>query len=285
MSRYCRSLFFFLLCLHMPQAAWATFWLEAFDGKPEDFRLIRDGQEFAVIKGTALKTGDEINVLNPGKKILLKDDFDNSPLPITKQHGSFTVPAPRPRPDSIDNALALLGEKISDFLSYKTKKSELSVRESRLPVLILGASNINNYLLAGTDTLTLHWIDGEPPYRVQLLDKDKNIIAENTGIRDTRTTLTGIHLPAGEYTLKVSGETTSHPLPLTVIEPASAPDLYHAIMASDMQHIYKQRYAATALAGKREWLLQALQLAEQADWQSFGDRILDGKMPELIDDK
>lgn len=285
MSRCTRSLIMFLFCLLIPQTAWATWWLEGYDGKPKDFHLIRDGKAFAVINGTVLKPGDTINVLSADGKLVLKDDYDNKAKTITKQDGTFTIPPPHPRPGPLGNALALIDEKISIFLNYKTTKSELSSRSKGLPVLILGASSAKNYLLAGTDALTVHWIDGEPPYRVQLLDEEDNVIAEKTDVQDDHATLTGIHLSTGEYILKVSGQVSSYFIHLSAVEAQNAPALYHTIMASDMPDLFKQRYAATILASKPEWKLQALLLAEQADWHAFRDRILDGKTPEPIDEQ
>lgn len=285
MSRRIPSLFMLLFCLLIPQTTWATWWLEAYDGKPEDFRLIRDGKAFAVINGTVLKPGDTINILSADGKLVLKDDFDNKAKTITKRDGTFTIPPQHPRPGPLGNVFALIDEKICIFFNYKTTKSELSSRSKGLPVLILGASSAKNYLLAGTDTLTVHWIDGEPPYRVQLLDDEDNVIAKKTGIQDTHATFTDANLPTGEYTLKVSGKVSSYFIHLTAVEAKNAPDLYHTIMASDMPDLFKKRYAATVLGSKPEWKLQALLLAEQTGWHAFRDRILDGKTPEPIDEK
>ncbi|MBS0424437.1 MAG: hypothetical protein JSR71_08455 [Proteobacteria bacterium] len=287
MSRFRSLTFILLLCLSIPQAGWAALWLETYDGKPEDFRLVRrDGKEFAVMKQIVLQPGDKISVLNPDGKLFLKDDLDHNSLTITKQEGIYEVPSSPLRPNYWDNVYALLREKISDLLDYKTTTVSVSIRTEVLPILIVGASGskTGNQLLEGSETLTVYWIDGKPPYRVRLFDKDKRIIAEKNGLRETHMTFTGIYLPVGEYTFEVSDEILSHSIQLRVVDLVEAPPLYHTIMASDMPDVFKQRYAAATLASKREWLLQALQLAKRADWHSFIKRILDGKTPEPIDE-
>ena len=149
--------------------------------------------------------------------------------------------------------------------------------------MILGASDLKNYLIVGFDSLLIHWSGGESPYRIRLLDDDDNIVIEKNNIQQNNITLTNLVLPMGHYGLEVLGNSSSSYIALAIVEADKVPPIYNKIIASQASAKVKQRYAAMALAGQSQWRFQALQLAERYGLTNLKQNILNGMVPDWDD--
>lgn len=278
-----QSLLALLLNVFITQTVWAAFWIDDFTGEPEEYRLVRHGNELTIEVQMLLRTGDELSVLSETGEIHLeRDDPGNHKLFIlTRKNGVFSVPESSTPPGVIKNMIAL-GEKwlIKAFEEKRTARS-LTSRGGE-PVLISGASDLKNYLITGLDTLTVYWSGGEPPFCVRLLDEDEIVVIEQSDIQNNHITLKDISLSAGNYGLEVFGDNSSSYIALIVVESDQLPALYHKVLASHAPKKVKQRYATLALASKSNWLFQALQWSERYDFQDFKRGILMGSVPESI---
>lgn len=273
-----------LLCFVISQPAWALFWIEAFTGEQEEYRLIRQNKELQVETGMVLETGDELSVLSDtGELQVLQDDHEHENLfSFTRQNGLFKVPGPTAPSSEIRNTLALGKRLMMQPPEEKMSAKSMKARGDR-PVLILGASDLKNYLIAGFDSLLIHWSGGEPPYRIRLLDDDDNIVIEKNNIQQNHITVTDLALPRGHYGLEVLGNSSSSYIALAVVEPDKAPPIYNKIIASQASAKVKERYAAMALAGQSQWLFQTLQLAERYGLSNLKQNILNGMVPDWDD--
>lgn len=273
-----------LLCFVISQPAWAVFWIEDFTGKQEEYRLIRQSKDWKVEAGMVLETGDELSVLSDtGELQILQDDHEHENLfPLTRKDGSFKVPKPEALSGEIRNMLALGKRLMTQTPEEKTPTRSMKARGDG-PVLILGASDLKNYLIAGFDSLLIHWSGGELPYRIRLLDEDDNIIIEKNNIQQNNITLTDMTLPIGNYGLEVLGNSSSSYIALEVVDPDKTPPLYNKIIASQASVKVKQRYAAMVLASQSQWLFQTLQLAECHGLLNLKQSILNGVVPDLDD--
>ncbi|SEP70199.1 hypothetical protein [Nitrosomonas ureae] len=278
-----QSLLVLLVSVLIPQTLWAAFWIDDFTGEPEEYRLVRQGNELTIEAQMLLRTGDELRVLSETGEIQLEqnDPDNNKQFILTQKNGVFRVPESSTPPDIIENMIAL-GEKWFEKVSEEKKSTRSLTSRGGAPVLILGASDHKNYLIAGLDALTVYWSGGEPPYRVRLLDKNDNIITEQNGIQHNYITLTDITLSTGEYGLEVLGDSSSSYIALTVVQSDQAPALYHKIHTSHVPEKVKHRYATLALASEPKWLLQSLQWAQRYGLQDFRQDILMGHVPESI---
>ncbi|PXX14301.1 hypothetical protein C8R27_11634 [Nitrosomonas ureae] len=272
-----QSLLVLLVSIFIPQTLWAAFWIDDFTGEPGEYRLVRQGNELTIEAQMLLRTGDELRVLSETGEIQLEqnDPDNNKQFILTQKNGVFRVPESSTPPDIIENMIAL-GEKWFEKVSEEKKSTRSLTSRGGAPVLILGASDHKNYLIAGLDALTVYWSGGEPPYRVRLLDKNDNIITEQNGIQHNYITLTDIILSTGDYGLEVLGDSSSSYIALTVVQSDQAPALYHKIHASQVPEKVKQRYAMLALASEPKWLFQSLQWAHRYGLRDFRQGILMG---------
>ena len=274
-----------LLCFVVSQPALAVFWIEEFTGEQEEYRLIRQSKEWKVEAGMVLETGDELSVLSDtGELQILQDDHEHENLfPLTRKDGSFKVPKPEAPSGEIRNMLALGKRLMTQTPEEKTATRSMKARGDG-PVLILGASDLKNCLIAGFDSLLIHWSGGEPPYRIRLFDEDDNIIVEKNNIQQNNITLTDMTFPVGNYGLEVLGNSSSSYIALAVVDPDRAPPLYNKMIASQASVKVKQRYAALMLATRPQWLFQTLQMAERYGLPNLKQNILNGFAPDLDDE-
>ncbi len=284
-----RSLIQFLLALllgvFIPQIVWSAFWVDGFTGESDEYRLVRQGAELTIEAQMLLRTGDELRVLSETGKIHLEQDDpgSNKLFTLTQKSGVFRVPESSTPPGVIKNMIAL-GEKWLNKASEEKRTTRSLTSRGGEPVLISGASDLKNHLFTGLDSLTVYWSGGGPPYRVQLLNENENIVIEKSGIQNNHITFKDITLSVGNYGVEVFGDSSSSYIALTIVESDQAPALYHKIFASHVPDKVKQRYAMLVLASEPRWLFQALQWAEQYGLRDFKQGILNDQWPNLIDE-
>jgi len=268
-------------CLMIPQFVSAAFWIDDFSGAAEDYRLIRQDKEYKIEAQMLLNTGDELKVLSKTETLHLVQD-DNSEIVLTKQNTPFKIPESEPPPSIMGNIAALVSGWLTQSPGEDVKTVTLASR-GVAPLLISAASDLENNLMAGLESLVVYWSGGMPPYHVRLRDEDNNAIIEKTNIQQNNVTLTDTAMPSGNYRLEILDEISSTSISLTAVAPDDAPSLFNKILESQAPIKIKQYYATMVLASQPKWLFQALQLTVRYDLQHVKQNILDGHVPDPID--
>ncbi len=269
-----RYLCIFSFLLFFPSLSWGAYWIEDFSGTPGEYRLAREGKQVEVVKLMMLKTGDKLEINHKdkdGKLVLVRED--NSRIILTNQDSPFTVSEAQEPPGIIDNLTSLFSE-------WKHGTKSIVARTRGPTPVLLGTSDVENFIFPGTNVLVAHWRGGRPPFQIQLLDASYGVVAENTDIHAYSAQLTDLSLAPGEYGLVVKGWKASTYTAIKVVKPEEKPQILMEIVESRSPDKVKDSFSVLALSSRQEWLFQALQLAEKNNLQDLKQDILNGNVPD-----
>ena len=269
-----RYLCIFSFLLFFPSLSWGAHWIEELSGTPDEYRLTREGKQVEVVKLMMLKTGDKLEINHKdkdGKLVLVRED--NSRIILTNQDSPFTVSEAQEPPGIIDNLTSLFSE-------WKHGTKSIVARTRGPTPVLLGTSDVENFIFPGTNVLVAHWRGGRPPFQIQLLDASYRVVAENTDIHAYSAQLTDLSLAPGEYGLVVKGWKASTYTAIKVVKPEEKPQILMEIVESRSPDKVKDSFSVLALSSRQEWLFQALQLAEKNNLQDLKQDILNGNVPD-----
>jgi hypothetical protein len=269
-----RFLCIFSFLLFFPSLSWGAYWIVDFSGTPEEYRLAREGKQIEIKLLMVLKTGDKLEINHKdkdGKLVLVRED--NSRIILTNQDSPFTVSEAQEPPGIIDNLTSLFSE-------WKHGTKSIVARTRGPTPVLLGTSDVENFIFPGTNVLVAHWRGGRPPFQIQLLDASYGVVAENTDIHAYSAQLTDLSLAPGEYGLVVKGWKASTYTAIKVVKPEEKPQILMEIVESRSPDKVKDSFSVLALSSRQEWLFQALQLAEKNNLQDLKQDILNGNVPD-----
>ena len=269
-----RYLCIFSFLLFFPSLSWGAYWIEDFSGTPGEYRLAREGKQVEVVKLMMLKTGDKLEINHKdkdGKLVLVRED--NSRIILTNQDSPFTVSEAQEPPGIIDNLTSLFSE-------WKHGTKSIVARTRGPTPVLLGTSDVENFIFPETNVLVAHWRGGRSPFQIQLLDASYGVVAENTDIHAYSAQLTDLSLAPGEYGLVVKGWKASTYTAIKVVKPEEKPQILMEIVESRSPDKVKDSFSVLALSSRQEWLFQALQLAEKNNLQDLKQDILNGNVPD-----
>ena len=270
-----RYLCIFSFLLFFPSLSWGAYWIVEMEtfGTPDEYRLTREGKQVEVEKLMVLKTGDKLEVNHKDGRLVL-DLEDNSRTILTNQNSPFTVPKAQDPHGIIKNLI----DRIFSKWKHGTKSIVAKTR-GPTPVL-LGTSDVENFIFPETNVLVAHWRGGRSPFQIQLLDASYGVVAENTDIHAYSAQLTDLSLAPGEYGLVVKGWKSSTYTAIKVVKPEEKPQILMEIVESRSPDKVKDSFSVLALSSRQEWLFQALQLAEKNNLQDLKQDILNGNVPD-----
>ena len=266
--------FFYIIAMTLPGLALGDYYIEDFAGQEADYQVIRDGNIFQFRQFEILKAGDVIKVLNDHGRITLSSN-DSEKTELNKGNGAFTVPQ-RSEPASIgSNVIAWINSWFNKRRSLSVKEIITNVRGNNAPFILLGISDLNNLVLPGLNSLTLHWSGSQAPYHVRLSDQSKNVIVEAHDIQDTHVVLDNLQLTPGIYRLETRSEMEfPYLVKFKVSDQQQMPEFANEIINSDLPEKVKQGYLALTLSAHEEWQFQALQIAEKYQFEQIKRDIL-----------
>ncbi len=258
-----------LILVSFRQISVAAVWVEKISGNPAAILIVRQGRFIKAEEVMRLQPGDIIKVQDDTSLIRLM--MGNGGLKtIRKAQSPFTLAGGKAGGSFLAN---LMGEvkKMLVASSDQTEAVAMMTRGRSKPLRLLAASPEDNLVLEGTKQLGIGWQGGKAPYRISLLEaeKDKPLWVHEGLKGDQLTALMGKSgkqgLAAGEFVL-ILESTKSTPaivkeLELLVVVRDELPEKARKLLALHLDKRLEARLLINVLHMHENWRFYAHSLA------------------------
>jgi len=186
-------------------ASTAVGWIESFDGSPEHYRLVRSGKELPVSMFLPIHQGDDIAVLQSGRRIRLILDGGRVFEELTQSNSRYVVRQPRRVPTLPDNLMSWAGSWFTKWHQERLTTVSVHVRSDKnisIPLL----ADRRQMLAIPAPTLAIAWKGGAPPFSVQVgYDVSaRGPLVSAEGLSERRVLLPDLALAPGRYAVRIA---------------------------------------------------------------------------------
>lgn len=275
-----KPLFLMLFFLALP--AWANVgYVLTFSGPSDDFELLRNSKRMLMAKNQPLEQGDKICVLKKsssngtidnsvtialgaGELVTLtyKDThYDNGQRKLYPVEASTVIPTVLGNlKDSLIKWFDDLQKHHVHLISIYSKGEQQNSQPLKIPLLAT-----EQKLLAGKNTLSLGWLGGKPPYRVQLMVQGSKEQWTEDHLQTATVTFNfkDVSLKTGHYLVEVSDanqdkkQSVKHPFEVVADSEILQDEAVKAIQT--LPESSRRIWLASWFAQRPEWRLEAYQ--------------------------
>jgi hypothetical protein len=186
-------------------AGTAVGWIESFDGTPEQYRLVRSGKEMPVSMFLPIHHGDDIAVLQGGRRIRLILDGGRVVEELTQSNSRYVVRESRRVPTLPDNLINWAGSWFTKWHQERLTTVSVHVRSDKnisIPLL----ADRRQLLVVSDRALAIAWKGGAPPFTVRVgLDvSTRGAFVSAEGLSGRRVLLPDVALAPGRYSVRIA---------------------------------------------------------------------------------
>jgi len=252
-------------------------------GPTEDFELLRNSRPIPIAVNKPLEKGDKIKVVKESHQ-KGTTNYDNSVTLLLgmgelvtlthkeTQSKSYRVENSQQVPSVLGNFIASLAKSFNGWqehhvhlISVYTRGNQKNRDPLRMPLL----ASSQNKLLAGKKTLSLSWLDGQPPYQVRVTLQGSKQSWHQSNLSESAVTLVNISLSSGSYLTEISdatGQSVKGTFQVVTDSPILQNEEVKAIQNKSLPENSRRTLLASWLAQHQDWRLEAYQqVAEIAD--------------------
>lgn len=255
---------FLSLMLAAALPADAEIWVKDFRGQAAQYWLQRNGEKMEIRHYLVLKNGDRIVV--EGQELQLESG-DGNVVVITPSDSPYQVQDAGKAPGVLTNLVSWAGEWLNHKAEAGTAQPVVTLATRSLtdiaPITLPLAPQEPVRLLAGLRPVHLAWKGGDPPFHVQLIDRNnKKAVFNQQGLREPRYDSPQVNLTPGNYRLTIADRNRNFNVELEVITGSNAPKPPAELAAAKSGDSARETlYALWLSAQGKQWILEAYQRA------------------------